>query len=432
MNIRTFTGPSIQEALREARRVLGDDVVLLESIAPQGPDPARITVMADVPEQRKVPRRTPQRTGRYGYPQRQPARIPVEENAATHAGFSRQRSTSSSPGNRRIRPLHEVLREEQGLPANPSSPPPATTAPVTEQVQQLVAALSHSVEKQLAPLYRRLEQLERQLRQLPDTTTGQWASSHLFRRMKECGLRPATLHRIFNTLSEKGLTPESEPETLRWEAIQELHRMLDIPTPRVQPGTLVFLGPSGSGKTTLIGKLASHPGFFGRRKTLVLSLVPEAWNQNFYMPQETFFKRLKVPFLTISTEKEMRMVLKEATKFDQVLIDTPPVSLTQKDSSQVLWQIKAFLEPIVPVEIHLVMNCTCTLEDYPPTLLSTLPINIDGIALTHMDETPSWGRIAEWILRMKRPVRFASMGLSIPESVVPFSAAWFTEELIEL
>ena len=49
MKVKTLTGPSIHAALIEARRLLGDDVVLLESIPAEGDAPARITVMVDVP-----------------------------------------------------------------------------------------------------------------------------------------------------------------------------------------------------------------------------------------------------------------------------------------------------------------------------------------------------------------------------------------------
>ncbi len=47
MNIKTIIGASIHAALAEARRLLGDDVVLLESVPPSGSEPARVTVMVD-------------------------------------------------------------------------------------------------------------------------------------------------------------------------------------------------------------------------------------------------------------------------------------------------------------------------------------------------------------------------------------------------
>ena len=53
MKVKTLTGSSIQAALAEARRVFGDDVVLLESFPAQGDRPARITIMADEPVKRE-------------------------------------------------------------------------------------------------------------------------------------------------------------------------------------------------------------------------------------------------------------------------------------------------------------------------------------------------------------------------------------------
>src|SRR5215216_417064 len=47
MQIKTLLGNSIQDALAEARALLGDDVVLLESHPARDGQPARITVMLD-------------------------------------------------------------------------------------------------------------------------------------------------------------------------------------------------------------------------------------------------------------------------------------------------------------------------------------------------------------------------------------------------
>ena len=67
MNIKTLTGSSIHSALIEARRIFGDDVVLLESIPAEGESLARITVMIDTPVPSQAEKKMPATTNRSGY-----------------------------------------------------------------------------------------------------------------------------------------------------------------------------------------------------------------------------------------------------------------------------------------------------------------------------------------------------------------------------
>ena len=56
MTLKTVTGPSIQEALADARRLFGEDAVLLQSSPPAHGAPASVTVAFDVPAHRPAPR----------------------------------------------------------------------------------------------------------------------------------------------------------------------------------------------------------------------------------------------------------------------------------------------------------------------------------------------------------------------------------------
>ena len=102
MKIQTITGSSIHAALAEARRLLGDDVVLLESVPPAGSEPARITVMIDTVAAQKAPEPEPHvrraveepallAPAGYGYgaPKRRGTQgVAAEENARLLESFS--------------------------------------------------------------------------------------------------------------------------------------------------------------------------------------------------------------------------------------------------------------------------------------------------------------------------------------------------------
>jgi flagellar biosynthesis GTPase FlhF len=54
------------------------------------------------------------------------------------------------------------------------------------------------------------------------------------------------------------------------------------------------------------------------------------------------------------------------------------------------------------------------------------------VALTHLDETGGWGRIAEWLMAVRMPVQFVSTGAAVPDAVTSFSPTWFVEEMMKL
>jgi flagellar biosynthesis GTPase FlhF len=52
------------------------------------------------------------------------------------------------------------------------------------------------------------------------------------------------------------------------------------------------------------------------------------------------------------------------------------------------------------------------------------------VAVTHLDETLGWGRVADWLLALKLPVRFASTSSRIPDGIQRFSPNWFSHAIM--
>ncbi|MEX1055526.1 MAG: flagellar biosynthesis protein FlhF, partial [Rhodothermales bacterium] len=75
---------------------------------------------------------------------------------------------------------------------------------------------------------------------------------------------------------------------------------------------------------------------------------------------------------------------------------------------------------------------TRSLGDFNPDFIGSLPLRPETIALTHLDETQGWGRIAEWLMSLKMPVQFVSTSAAVPDGVISFSPTWFVEEMMKL
>lgn len=482
MNVKTITAPTIHAALLEARRQLGDDVVLLESIPPQGSHPARITVMADDAAPKRVPQRTttarpaaPAAAERarpaFGYAggsgtARQPLAALAEENAPAVEGFSRAggsggvavpggdggeaagegdgyafsvgartllarrgEQTTAKPGGALLPSGHPAPgrghlfpTQAQTIEGNALQP---GGSPSLEGIESLLQA-------QLKLLHERLDLIERRFEGAIIGAAQRWTVNPLFGALLDEGMRPATVTRLFDGLATKGYQPDTNPEALKWALAQEMRRTLNLATPKQTNGAQVFIGPSGAGKTSLVLKLARHPGFYARHRTAVIVILPEEEDGTFYQSPVELFRRHGVPVTTVRSLEEMRQAVLRVQHFDQILIDTPPMPVHEAAARKMLLYVKQLVDPIMPLTVQFVVNATRAIEDLDLDYVKRLGLRPNVLALTHLDETFGWGRIAEWLMAMKMPVQFASTSPRVPDGVVAFSSTWFVEEMMKL
>ncbi|MCH8959851.1 MAG: hypothetical protein IH820_00615 [Bacteroidetes bacterium] len=301
MNIKTITGASIHAALAEARRLLGDDVVLLESVPPSGSEPARVTVMVDAGASQEAstrvpaPRRAVEETSPYAPPgygygaaRRQEGRgvspeesaRPIEQSSTAGDGAVQTLPTSTIPydGSHRaddpssLRPPNPTgkpgrgrLFPDAGGPMRPSSPLPVHAA---------TSRLEHLLDAQLTRLHERLDTMERRLEGAVVGASQRWVAHPLFAALLEQGLRPDTIVSLFDSLVEKGYAPDADVEKLKWALAHEVRGRMAVPASKQSLGTQVVIGPSGAGKTSLVLKLATHDSFYARRQTTAIVIAP--------------------------------------------------------------------------------------------------------------------------------------------------------------
>jgi len=413
MKLHTLTGPSIQAALLEARRRFGDDVVLLESVPAQGDQPARITVMVDQPQQEV---------------ERLPFGYASASRLASRAGAS---ATTADPA---------VLTVERGN-GGPPSPSgnrahldrrgqlfPAETSAVSDSAPPVPAHLADQLER----LHRRLTRLERQLGGALVGASHRWLGHPLAGELLRQGLQPSIVIRLFDRLVAQGFDPEQPDEQLRWALAREMRRQMAPTTPRPLQGPQVVIGPAGAGKTTLLLKLARHAGFFGRRSTAVLVLLPEDADSQPYLSPVELYRRFGLPVQTVATPQEMTAALQRVQGFDQILIDTPSLPLQEAPARRLLLHLRQLLTPVLPLQVLFCLNATCNLEDIPPDWIRRLPLAPDALVLTHLDEVRRIGRLYDWLVALACPVACISRGTRVPDSLEAFSPAAFIEHLLRL
>ena len=450
MNIKTLTGSSIHSALIEARRIFGDDVVLLESIPAEGDSPARITVMVDTPVPSQAEKKMPahhttvpagsreSRTSGYGpNMQRTTTSTSVSDAPAHYSSQLANFSFNSSPSQVEERGLQKAVTYpyQNGLSTQIDRPRNTIFSDQDDSSSMLPARADQFqdlLEAQLKLIHDRLDILDRRFEDAIIGASIQWTSHPLFARLLKQGMRPSTVTRLFEQLMTKGLEPDHEESKIRWSLAHEIRNMLRTATPKRYTGTIMFIGPSGAGKTSLMLKIAKHPSFFGRHNTTIISILPEENKELPYQNPAALYKEYDLPVQTVRNIDEMILALDRANNFDQILIDTPSMPVHEARARKMLLYIKRIIEPLLPIQVHLVLNATRALEEFDLSYIQRLPIRPDSIAFTHLDETKGLGRLAEWMIQTKLPVQFASSSPITPDGVGAFTPSWFVEEMMHV
>ncbi len=428
MVVRNLTNTSIQAALAEARELFGDEVVLLESAPAQGAAPARITVMVDgTTAPKPVARGTtapksaapkPPTTGGFGY--HSAARPPVEEKQEAPKPDPTRQPAPPPRLDAATRPQPPAVRGTL-FPGTAEAPVPSP-GPAPERLYQA----------QLQMLHQRLEQIERRLSPAVVGASMQWLSHPLFASLIQKGMRPATVAGLFDTVIRHGHPPDGAPDELRWALAQEMRKALVPTSVKQTTGTLMFIGPGGSGKTSLVLKLATHPHFFARRDPAVIVVAPEQEDGFFYQDPVPLYQHYGLPVQSVHNAEEMRAALHRVAHFEQVLIDTPSLPSGESDTRRTLSRIRQMVQGITPMQTHYVLNASYDLQQFGKSRLESLPQKPDAVALTHLDETVGWGRVADWLLTHRQPVQFFSTGARVPDGVSMFSPTAMVETVMEL
>lgn len=422
MTVKTLSAPTISAALAEARRLFGEDVVLLESHPPAGTRPARVTVAADPapavsPDtqsiSRVIERVRQQPTPAFGYATAGASiDLLAEDDAAGEDEFSPRPMPPRGRARGRIFPTDgRPVRSEE----------PVGAREVTRDLEQLL-------EQRIGTIHERLEGIERRFEGHP-ASAGKWLRHPLFNRLLDRGLQPETVTELFYHATSQG--DLDDEDALYWALVRSLRDMLTSCAPIAPVGQQVFIGVGGSGKTSLILRLATLTSFYGRRRCGVVILHPPSQDDRLQRDDTDVYRRAGLPVQNVSSVEEMQQALGRLHGFDHVLIDTPALPFRPRPMRDALAEMRPFLRELVPSQTHFVLDATRALDEMDPELLRRMPIAPDLIALTHMDETERPGRIFEWLRRAALPVNVVGASAALRDGLVSFSPSVFAEALLE-
>lgn len=441
MDMKTLTGSSIQAALAKAREQLGEHVVLIESTPATDDRPAQITVMVDGPVSETAT----------GVPSRKRVPKPPAEVPSSSSGPGRQARTSSSDSHTETRTqttaqtstTAEQLQKQFGADSQGDSGGPMSRQQGTGRGR--LFPVSGKKERADGRRSNRRETfVEARRRQLKDRrgssglvrgdgSAERWAAHPLFGRFLDEGMRPETIAQLFDDLAERDVDLENNDlEDLRWAFSQVLCRRIEVASEDRGKGAFAVIGPGGVGKTSLILKLATNDGLLNGEAPAVIHVLPEDDRDLAYQNPTELYQRFGIPVQGVRSRDELTQALGRVKHLGQVIIDTPSLPLPLEEARPVLRRYEYLLQPLLPMDVCFVMNAMHAVDAFDPESLQQLPITPSTAALTHLDETVNWGRVAEWLLELDLPAQFVSDGPGVPDGARAFSLKWFVEDVMDL
>ena len=175
-----------------------------------------------------------------------------------------------------------------------------------------------------------------------------------------------------------------------------------------------LVGPPGAGKTTMLAKLAVRYGIAARRSVHILSYDGHRIAASEQL--RSYAAILGVGFETLETIDGLAQSIKEHSRKDLILIDTPGYSAKDFELSRDLTE---FLSTYPHVDTHLVLSCGAKSSDISRMVDRYNIFGPAKLLFTRLDETDSYGAILNESSRTGLPLSFLGAGPGIPDDFEP-------------
>ncbi len=178
------------------------------------------------------------------------------------------------------------------------------------------------------------------------------------------------------------------------------------------PKIVAFVGPTGVGKTTTIAKIAADYVIRKNKKVALVSL--DTYRLGAVDQLEVYGDIMRLPVEVAEGSEELREIVKRHSDKDLILIDTTGRSHRDKDYSR---QLKEIFDVVGGVETHLVLSVTAQEKQFISTYQQFLPIGVDRVLFTKLDEGLSFGSMFNFSVRNRIPLSYFTMGQNVPEDL---------------
>jgi flagellar biosynthesis protein FlhF len=173
-----------------------------------------------------------------------------------------------------------------------------------------------------------------------------------------------------------------------------------------------FVGPTGVGKTTTIAKLAAEQVLKHRRK--VGFITSDTYRISAVEQLRTYANILNVPFEVVFSPQDLLKAFDALNDCDLIFMDT--AGRTFRNEMYVS-ELNALLRSHGDSETFLVLSLTTKYKDMKAITGNFTKFKLDKVLFTKMDETDSYGAIANLVHDFGLQLSYIANGQSVPDDI---------------
>jgi flagellar biosynthesis protein FlhF len=181
-----------------------------------------------------------------------------------------------------------------------------------------------------------------------------------------------------------------------------------------KPKLVSVIGASGVGKTTTLAKLAALWSMRKQKKLALISL--DSFRLGAAEQLKTYARIMGLPVRVVQDRDEFGQAVELFDHMDLILIDTAGRSFTHDASRMELAEI---FKQVGQVTTMLVLSAGAKDRDLAAAIKRSEVLAADGLIVSKIDETTSYGNIINNLIKYKKPVSFLTNGQKVPDDIVP-------------
>jgi len=194
------------------------------------------------------------------------------------------------------------------------------------------------------------------------------------------------------------------------------------------PKIVFFIGPTGVGKTTTIAKIASKLSVQDKKK--VTLLTTDTYRIAAAEQLRTYANILDAPFRVIYSAEELTKALVDFSTSDYILIDTAGHSHNNENQKNGMRQFLDVAPKNEDTEIYLVLSATTKYRDLLSVCETYAEFTDYKLIFTKLDETSTLGNIYNMKLRTGADIAYVTCGQDVPEDIEEFSPQNTVKQLL--
>ena len=201
-----------------------------------------------------------------------------------------------------------------------------------------------------------------------------------------------------------------------------------IDTEKEGPRAEIFIGPTGVGKTTTIAKLASELSVTKKKKVALLTV--DTYRIAAAEQLRTYASILEIPFRVIYSVDEMKQAAEDFKDYDYIMVDTAGHSLKNEELKKDVENFIRCLEDVMECENFLVLSATTKYRDLIEIADAYSQMVAYKLIFTKMDETGAKGNLYNIRMHTGAPVAYITNGQNVPDDIAVFDAQRIVKNLL--